>query len=111
MIRNGQGGYSLGGMWPKGWGTSKKGKIWSTMGALKNHLNLIMDHHKTIPDDWEVVVLKVSFEQSEITSAKKLYEYEYNKRKTTNEEEYQKRRKVYLLEEKARIEKELQKLI
>ena len=34
---------------------TKTGKVWKGLGPLKNHLNVVIESHKGIPDDWEVV--------------------------------------------------------
>lgn len=37
-----------------GWAT-QAGKVWTKIGHLKNHINMIVSLKKTIPEDWEVV--------------------------------------------------------
>jgi len=55
--------FSKGGSWPCQW--SKKGKTWNSIGALRNHLRLIIDDgrypsmNRPIPETWEVVEINV----------------------------------------------------
>lgn len=55
--------FSAGGSTPK-W--NKSGKSWASIGALKNHLRLVQEHHSNykrrgpaIPPSWLVVVAEV----------------------------------------------------
>ena len=56
-------------LWSKGgshtdkhpWHWSKTGKVWNSVGALKNHLN----QFKEIPSTWKVVKFKLEILESE----------------------------------------------
>lgn len=51
-IRNKEGKVSPGGQLP----TFKvKGKVWTNLGHVINHLHHYLSRNKSIPDDWEII--------------------------------------------------------
>lgn len=109
MIRNGEGQYSLGGYGPVKFTDMNRAKIWRTIGAVSNHLNLVMEHEKAIPDDWVIVPIVIS-EDEATWSAKSYYEHRYLERKEKERVESEQRRKERLLEQKKQIDEELKNL-
>ncbi len=107
MIKNKEGLYSKGGYSPTVFVEQKIGKIWNSIGALKNHLNLVMEHGG-IPHDWEVVGVDIVL--TPYGKAKQLYEEQYLLRKEKEKVDDSKRRKEYLIEQKQKIEEELNQL-
>ena len=108
MIRNSKCLYSLGGYDPTKFTEQKKAKMWRTMGALKNHLNLVMEHKGEIPLEW--IIVEIEFTATKELWARGVYEKQFVARKKEQEVQSKQRHKEYLLQEKARIEKELQTL-
>jgi hypothetical protein len=108
MIRNGEGLYSKGGYSPTYFVKPESGKVWATIGALKNHLNLIMEQGGGIPDDW--MVERVHLQCIPECNAKVLYEEHYLNRKRREAVDDKRRRKEYLIEQKQKIDEELKQL-
>jgi len=56
MIRNKYGDFSKGGNNPD-FVPFTKGKVWKTLGQVKNHLSMFrtFDGRNQVPEDWEVV--------------------------------------------------------
>jgi hypothetical protein len=104
MIRNKEGMYSRGGSEPI-FTNLKFGKVWNSLGSLKNHLNCFLGHNKPIPDDWLVIELEVV--EKELISAKELYEKHYLIQKFKEKEQAKKANYYRLLEERRKIEEEI----
>ena len=64
-IRNSEGLWSSGGAYPR---FSKKGKAWSNIGFVKNHLSMF----EIIPSDWEVVEFELTENEKGSIKAYKL---------------------------------------
>lgn len=67
-IRNKTGLWSTGGCWPR---FTKAGKVWNDLGKVKQHLAqfITRDGRSDIPDDWEVVELKIEITEGGVTKA------------------------------------------
>jgi hypothetical protein len=61
------GTFSSGGQWPI---FTSKGKIWSGIGPLKNHLRLV---RKGIYDDCEILVIKINMQYIDIIPMSDFY--------------------------------------
>lgn len=109
MIKNSKNLYSRGGYFPVFFGNMANGKIWNGIGAIKNHLNLIMSsNNNQIPEDW--VIVEVNLIEGQHTNAKELHQESYIQKRRKNEIDWKERQRIYLLEEKDRIEKQLKNL-
>lgn len=56
--------YSTGGIAPT---FSEKGKVWNTLGALKNHLNLLNKSGASCYQDCEIVPIEVTYRETKAT--------------------------------------------
>ncbi len=106
MIRNSKGEYSTGGYQPTPF--KKIGKVWKSIGAVRNHLNLVLDHGG-IPDDWEIVTILLVDIDSKV-SAKELQKARYEDRKARVDKESIAREKKYLEEQLVKIQERLKSL-
>lgn len=71
--------YKTGGT-PSNW--TRKGKVWNSIGALKNHLNLHKDNDGKFPDyliedmkEWEVIAIAVTQTETHRFSIPSLYKF------------------------------------
>lgn len=68
-IRRKDGLYSTGGLCPK-W--SKRGKVWNSIGSLKNHLHLLDKRQRDLSTGFyaeaEVVCLRISVDEQVVSS-------------------------------------------
>lgn len=69
-IRNKDGLFSTGTSSPR-W--TKEGKTWTSLGKLKNHLNLFITEWNggfLIPEDWEIVEAEVVYNPGDVKNAR-----------------------------------------
>lgn len=96
MIRNKEGLTSTGGMNPQ---FKKKGKVWTGMGPLRNHLNLVHGHHYVDCDivEYEMVAIDTIPVSVELAGSRKRAADRDAERKAARDN-YQKeaRRREYL---------------